>query len=165
MSEDLLWTSLAGLVMVIGLCGVVIPLLPGLTLIWVAALAYGFAVGWGPGAVTVMVVLSLLLTVGIVKSVIVPRRAAAGGGASGLAQFFGLVGAVAGFFLIPIVGVIVGALVGILGAEFAIKRDWDEAWTATKATAKGFGISALIDLGLGLAMITVWAAWAATVVL
>ena len=164
MSDDLLWTTVAGLVMVVGLCGVVIPLLPGLALIWVAALVYGFAVGWGPGAFAVMVILSLLMTVSIVKSVVVPRRAAAGGGASGRAQLGGLAGAVAGFFLIPVVGVIVGALLGVLAAEFAIKRDWGEAWTATKATARGFGVSVLIDLGLGLVMIAVWGAWAATVV-
>jgi uncharacterized protein YqgC (DUF456 family) len=163
-SADLAWTALIGLVMVVGLCGVVIPVLPGLTVIWLAALGYGFAVGWGPGGVAVLVVLSLLLGTSLVAGVVVPRRAAAGGGASGLAQLGGVVGAIVGFFLIPVVGVVVGALVGVLAAELAIQRDWTAAWTATRATARGFGVSAAIDLGLGLAMIAVWSAWAATVI-
>jgi uncharacterized protein YqgC (DUF456 family) len=165
LSDELLWTTLAGLVMVVGLCGVAIPLLPGLGLVWAAALVYGFAVGWGPGGVTVMIVLTALLGVSVAKSVVVPRRAATGGGASGRAQVGGLFGAVAGFFLIPVVGVIIGALAGLLVTELLIKRDWAEAWTATKATAKGFGLSTLIDLGLGLVMILVWSVWAAAVVL
>lgn len=163
MSADVGWTILAAVIMVVGLCGVVIPILPGLALIWGTALVYGLIVGFGAGGIAVMVVLTVLLAVSMIKSVVVPRRAAQEAGASGWSQFGGLVGAVIGFFVIPVVGVIVGALVGVLLVEVSLKGDWGEAWTATVATAKGFGISALIDLGLGLAMIGTWSAWALTV--
>lgn len=164
MTAELGWTVVAAVIMVIGLCGVIIPILPGLALIWVTALVYGFIVGFGPGGIAVMVALTVLMAISIVKSVLVPRKAAQDGGASGWAQLGALVGAVIGFFVIPVVGVIVGALVGILLVEVWLKGDWGEAWTATVATAKGFGISVLIDLGLGLVMIGAWAVWAATVV-
>lgn len=164
MSGDVIWTIVAAVVMVVGLCGVVIPILPGLVLMWVAALVYGLAVGFGTLGIVVMVVFTIGVVASIVTSVVVPRRAAGDSGASGKAQLGAVVGAVIGFFVIPVVGIIVGALVGLLVVEASVTGDWNDAWTATMATAKGFGISALIDFGLGLIMLIVWSAWAFTVV-
>lgn len=164
MSAEVGWSLVAVVLMLVGLCGVVIPVLPGLALIWGVALVYGFVVGFGAAGLAAMAVLTVLLGVSIVKSVVIPRRTAAESGASGWSQLGGVVGAVIGFFLIPIVGFIIGALVGVLAVEWLLKGDWDEAWTATKGLAKGFGISALIDFVLGLVMIAVWGAWAASVI-
>lgn len=164
MSSEVGWSLLALVLMLIGLCGVIIPILPGLMLIWAVALGYGFLVGFGTTGIAVMVVLTVLVGVSIVKSVMVPRRTAVESGASGWSQFGGLVGAVIGFFVIPVVGFIIGALVGVLAVEVMLKGNWDEAWTATKGLAKGFGISALIDLVLGLIMIATWGLWAATTI-
>lgn len=160
---DLLWTIVVGVVMVIGLGGVILPLLPGLLLIWAAALGYGFAVGWSSLGVAVMVVLSVIVVASLIASVLVPRRAAADSGASGWSQLGALVGAVIGFFVIPVFGVIVGALVGLLLVEYLRTDDWGAAWVATKGTARGFGVSILIDLALGMVMMLVWAVWALTV--
>jgi uncharacterized protein YqgC (DUF456 family) len=165
MDADLVWTTLAGVVLVVGLCGVVIPVLPGLLLMWGAAIAYGFAVGWSTTGVAAMVVLTAAVAVSAAASVVVPRRAAAGGGASGWAQLGGLVGAVVGFFVIPVVGVVVGALLGVFAVELGRQGDRHAAWEATVATARGFGVAVLIDLAIGLVMLAVWAGWAATVVL
>ncbi|MEM7272991.1 MAG: DUF456 domain-containing protein [Actinomycetota bacterium] len=164
MAADVWWTVLAAVLMVIGLCGVVVPILPGLVLMWVVALVYGLLVGFDAIGIVVMVVATILVAASLISSVLIPRRAAAEGGASGWAQVGGIVGAVIGFFVIPVVGIIVGALIGLLVVEAALTGDWGEAWVATKATAKGFGISALVDLGLGLVLLAAWSVWAATVV-
>lgn len=160
---DLTWTVLVGVTLVVGLCGVVFPVLPGLLLMWAAALVYGFAVGWSSLGIGVMVVLTILTAAGFVTGILVPKKAAAESGASGMAQVGGLVGAIIGFFVIPVVGVIVGALVGLLVVEYLRNDDWALAWTATKGTARGFGLSILIDLALGMTMLVLWAIWAATV--
>ncbi len=161
---DVFWTVVTGVVMVVGLAGVIVPVVPGLLLMWGAALLYGFAVGWSGLGIGVVSLLGVLVVVSLVSGVIVPRRAAADSGASGLAQLGAVIGAVAGFFLIPVVGVIVGAVVGLLVVEYLRNDDWDAAWTAAKGTLRGFGISVLIDLGLGTVMLAAWSAWAATVV-
>lgn len=150
--------------MVIGLCGVVIPLLPGLALIWAVALGYGFIVGFGTIGVVVMAILTAALIASIIKGVLVPRKVAADSGASGRAQLGGLIGAVVGFFVIPVIGLIIGALVGVLAVEYLVKGDWDQAKVATVGTAKGFGLSVLIDLVIGFAMIVTWSLWAVVVV-
>jgi uncharacterized protein YqgC (DUF456 family) len=160
----LFWSVLALVVMAVGLIGVLVPVLPGLMLIWSVALIYGLIVGFGASGLSAMVVLSLIVVLSVVKSVILPRRAAAGAGASGWSQFGAVAGGVVGFFLVPVIGLILGALAGMVATEYSVKGNWEDAWTATKATAKGFGISALIDLVLGMVMITAWAVWAASVI-
>ena len=49
--------------------------------------------------------------------------------------------------------------------EYLRNDDWGAAWAATKGTARGFGLSILIDLTLGLVFLLAWSVWAATVVL
>lgn len=164
MGDEVMWTLVVGVLLVIGLCGVVLPVAPGLVLMWAAALFYGFAVGWSSIGVGVMVALSILVMAGIVTGVVVPQRAAAESGASGMAQLGGVIGAIVGFFVIPVFGVIVGALAGLLIVEYARNDDWALAWAATKGTARGFGLSILIDLALGMAMLVLWSIWALTVV-
>jgi len=163
--SDLLFTTLVAAVMLVGLAGVLVPVLPGLALIWAAALVYGLEVGFGPGGVLVMVVLTILVGVGALLGVVLPKRAAAESGASGRTQLVGFVGAVIGFFAIPVVGVVVGALIGVLLAEYADKGNWPDARSATIGVAKGFGLSTLAQLAIGFTMIAVWTVWAATIVL
>jgi uncharacterized protein YqgC (DUF456 family) len=157
------WSIAAAVVMVVGLCGVVVPVVPGLLLMWATGLVYGFAVGWSGLGIGVMALMTVLVAISLALGVAVPRKTAAEAGASGWSQLGGLAGAVIGFFVIPVVGVIVGALVGVYLVELALKEDGAEAWTATKGMAKGFGISVLIDLTLGLVMLAAWSIWAATV--
>lgn len=161
--SDTAATVLIGLVMVGGLAGTVIPLLPGLLLIWAAALLYGLLVGFGGAGLTVMIVLTAIVGVSAIKSIVVPQRMADGHGVSRWSQLAALAGAIVGLVLIPVVGIVVGALVGLVLAEYANHRNGPDTWRATVAVAKGFGLSALIDVGLGMVMIGVWSIWALAV--
>ncbi len=163
--SDLVWTILAAVLMVLGLGGVIIPLLPGLALIWAVALGYGLAVGFGPFGVATMVVLTVLLVFSVVLGFGIPKRSTDAHGVSRLSQVAALVGAIIGFFAIPIVGVPIGALIGVLLAERADKQDWTLAWQSTKALAKGLGLNVLAQLAVGVVMIAAWSAWAAVTLL
>ena len=72
----------------------------------------------------------------------------------------GAVGAVIGFFVIPVVGLPIGALLGLLLGEYLDKGDVGVAWAATIELAKGFGLSALVQFGLGFLILLTWSAWA-----
>ncbi|MEM8922972.1 MAG: DUF456 domain-containing protein [Actinomycetota bacterium] len=150
-------------VMVAGLLGTVVPVIPGLVVIWAGSIVYGMVVGFGTVGWFTVGVLTVLLATSFALSVLVPRTMAEGEGVSRWSQLLAVVCAVVGFFLIPVVGVIIGALVGLFVGEFARHREAGAAWGATVAVAKGFGISTLIDIGLGLTMVAVWAYWAFTV--
>lgn len=156
-------TVLAAIAMAIGLAGTIVPVLPGLTVVWAAALIYGLVVGFGVGGAAVMAALTALLIVSFGTGLLIPKRLADGADVGRWSQLIALVGAVVGFFVVPVVGLVLGALIGLFLAEYANHRTAPAAWAATVAVAKGFGLSALVDLALGVVMITLWGMWALTV--
>jgi uncharacterized protein YqgC (DUF456 family) len=155
-------TVLAGLAMVVGLAGTVVPVLPGLVVIWSAGLVYGLLVGFGPVGIGVMIIFTGIIGLSVAKSFILPRRMAEGSDVSVWSQLTAVAGAIIGFFVVPVVGVVLGALVGLFFAELVKHQRIEPAWAGTKAVAKAFGLSALVDLGLGLVMFALWAGWALT---
>jgi len=64
-----------------------------------------------------------------------------------------------GFFVVPVVGLPLGTVVGLFAAEAYRTRALDAAWRSTLATLKGFGVSTLVQLAAGLTMAVVWVAW------
>jgi len=147
-------------VMTIGLLGTLFPVLPGLLLIWAAALVYGLITGFSTGGVVVLALLTVLLLVSWITTFTIPQKSAQETGVSLMAQLAGLSGGVVGFFVIPVVGLFIGALAGVLVAEFTRLGDMQQAWVATKSVARGFGISVLVDFALGVVMIGAWVVWA-----
>jgi uncharacterized protein YqgC (DUF456 family) len=157
-------TATVLVLMLVGLIGTLIPILPGILLMWIAAVFYGFAVGFDAFSVGVLVVITILATVSVAVGIALPKRAATASGASTSSQLAAGVGAVIGFFAIPVVGVVVGALAGIALAEWRDKGEWSAARLSTIAVAKGFGLSALVQFGMGFLILVVWLVWAQAVI-
>ena len=67
--------------------------------------------------------------------------------------------AIVGFFVVPIVGLPLGGVLGIFVGELIRTQDATLAWRATSATLKGFGLATLAQVAFGLAMVTVWLIW------
>ena len=151
---------LFGLVMGVGLIGTVFPTIPGLVLIWATALVYGFFEGFGVIGWIAMVTITLLLGAGLTAKVMVPKRRAAAGGAPTSTLVFGAIVGLVGFFTVPIVGLPLGGITGVLVAEYRRTRGWGAAWRSTKGVIVGFGIGALLEMGAGMAMILCWLVWA-----
>lgn len=150
---------LVAVAMAVGVVGTVVPLVPGLTLVVAAALAYGVAEGFGGGGVVAFVVIVALGVAGTAAGVVVPQRAAGGAGAARRSLLLGAVGAVVGFFVVPVVGFPLGGALGIYVAERWRTADPGAAWRTTKATLKGFGLAAILQLAAGLVMAAVWVVW------
>lgn len=163
--SDQLTTIIVLIVMLTGMVGTLVPILPGIALMWAGAVGYAFVVGFDAMAIGVLIAISALTVAATAVGVLLPKRAAADSGASTASQIAAAVGAVIGFFVIPIIGVVIGALIGIAVAEWFDKRDWPAAWASTIAVAKGLGISALIQFGIAFMILVVWSVWALTVVL
>lgn len=144
------------LVMLAGLAGVVVPFLPGLALIWAAALVWVLEVGTGAGRWVVLAVITVLLAVGTLAQYVLPARRARGTGAPRTTLAAGVVGALVGFVVIPVAGLVVGGLGGIYLAELARRRDAALAWSSTKAVLVGIGVGVLVELAAGMAMILSW---------
>lgn len=147
---------LVGVLMVAGLVGVVLPVLPGLLLIWAAGLWWTLADGGGPARWTVLGVLTALLVLGTVTKWVLPARSAAARGAPASTLVLGALAAGVGFFVIPVVGLLVGGVAGIYLAEYRRLRDGGRAWTSTRAALVAIGIGVLVELTAGVLMVAVW---------
>ena len=151
---------LVALVMAVGLVGTVVPLVPGLGLVWLAALGYGLAEGFGPVGLAAMAVVTALGVAGTAAGLVLPHRAARGAGAARGSMLLGLIGAIVGFFAIPVVGFALGGTGGVYLGELGRLHDPGAAWRATWATIVGFGVATLAQLAFGLLMVACWAGWA-----
>ena len=150
---------LVALAMVVGIVGTIVPFLPGLPIVWTAALIYGVVEGFGAVGWICFVLITVVGIAGMVAAVVVPKRHVVGGGAPFSTTVVGAVGAVIGFFLIPIIGLVVGGVLGVLLAERVRTRSWEAAWASTKRALVGFGLSALVQFGAGVVMMMTWVAW------
>lgn len=149
------------IVMLTGLAGTIVPAVPGIGMMWIASIIYGFWVGWDSLGIVLAIIITIITVAAMVAGFVLPKRAASDAGAATWSQWAAVLGAIIGFFIIPVIGIVIGALVGIGIAEYLDKGDWDQARTSTIAVAKGFGVSALVQFGLGAVIVLVWAAWAA----
>ena len=151
--------ALVAVAMAVGIAGTVVPLVPGLGLIAAAALAYGLLEGFGAVGAVAFALIAGLAAAGTVAGLVLPKRAAGGAGAPRSSLLVGAVGAVIGFFVVPVVGLPLGGAVGIFVAELARSGDRGVAWRTTVATVKGFGLATLAQLVAGLLMAFVWVFW------
>src|SRR5688572_3551632 len=108
---------LIALAMVVGTLGTIIPLLPGLPIVWAAALVYGIVEGFGAVGWAAFGVISMLALGGMALGYLLPQRKVQEGGAPFSTTVVGIIGAIIGFFVIPVVGLIVGAVLGVFVAE------------------------------------------------
>jgi hypothetical protein len=150
---------LVALAMVVGAVGTVVPLVPGLSLVWGAGLVYGLGQGFGAVGAGAFAVMTVLAVAAGLAGYLVPKRRATGAGASAASVWLGVAAAVVGAFVVPVVGLPLGGVLGIYVGEWLRTSDATAAWRATRATVAGFGIAALVQFGAALAMIAVWVAW------
>jgi uncharacterized protein YqgC (DUF456 family) len=148
--------TLIGLAMLVGLVGVVVPVLPGLLLVWAAGIAWVFLDGGGAARWTVAAVLTTLLIAGTAFKYVLPARSATGAGAPRSTLLLGAVGAIVGFFVIPFVGLVVGGVGLVFLAERRRLGTWSAAWRSTRAVLVGVGIGMLVEFGAALLMVAVW---------
>lgn len=151
--------ALVALAMAVGVAGTVVPLVPGLGLVVAAALAYGLVEGFGTTGTVAFGVIVAVGLAGTAAGVALPHRAAGRAGAPRSSLLLGAAGAVLGFFAVPIVGLPLGGVAGIYVGERLRTGDGAAAWRATRATLKGFGLAAVVQLGAALVMAAVWVAW------
>jgi uncharacterized protein YqgC (DUF456 family) len=141
------------LLVVIGLFGIVVPVLPGTLLVALGIGVWAASEGTPASWAVFGVALALLLAGTVLKYAVPGRRLKATVPTSTLVV--GGIGAVIGFFVIPVVGVLVGFPVGIYAAERA-RLGGDGAWPSTKTALKAMGLSVLIELTAAVAAITCW---------
>lgn len=149
---------LAAVLVVLGLAGTVLPLLPGVLLVFaglvVAAWADGFVrVGaWGIGVLAALAALALLAD--FLGSVFGAKRA----GASPLALVGATIGAIVGL-LFGIPGLILGPFVGAVAGEYIARQRLDQAGRVGLGTWLGLVFAAVTKVVIAFLMIATFFAF------
>jgi uncharacterized protein YqgC (DUF456 family) len=136
------------LAIVVGLLGIVVPVLPGVFIIAAAMVVWAYDTGtglaWGIAWSALVV-----LAVGFVVKYLVPHRRLKDAGVPRRTIVIGAVLGIVGFFVIPVIGLFIGFIGGVWMAESG-RLGRSQAWPSTKAALKATGLSILIELASGL---------------
>jgi uncharacterized protein len=147
-------TTLAGLIMLIGLAGVVVPFLPGLALVWGGVLVWAVLRHDGLGWATLGVA-TALLAVGTIAKYLLPGRRLRSAGVPGGTLVVGAIAGAVGFFVIPVVGALLGFVLGVYLAE-RMRVGGASAWPSTRRALAAAGWSMVIELTAGLLIVVTW---------
>jgi len=145
---------LVGLAILVGVVGVLVPVLPGTILIAGAVLVWALQVGSLAGWLCFGAV-AVLLGVGAVGKYVVPGRGLRSAGVPQTTLLVGGLLGIVGFFVIPVVGLFVGFVVGVYLSELA-RVGRALAWPSTRAALKAAGLSVLIELTAALLAAATW---------
>jgi uncharacterized protein YqgC (DUF456 family) len=150
-------TVVAAVLVAVGLIGIVLPVVPGPILvvggIAVWAVPRHDRVGW----IVLGVAVGLTL-LGAVAKYLLPGRKLRAAGVPWWSLGAGVALGVVGFFVIPLLGLVLGFILGIFLAELARLGSVGEAWPSTRHALGAVGWSILIELGAGLLATAAWIA-------
>jgi len=147
-------------VMIFGLaCIVILPVLPGLVIIWLAALVYGLVTGFSTVGIIISIIITALMIFGSLVDNILMGASASKTGASWWAITLALIAGMAGSFFWPPFGGLIASLVVLFAIEVIRLRNWRKALESTRSMALGCGWAVVARLGLGLVMISLWGIW------
>jgi len=145
---------LVGLAIAVGLLGVLVPVLPGPVLVLGAIAVWAFVEGSTVGWLTLAAAAVFVLASQVVKYAVPGRRLVDAGVPSSTLLTGAALGFV-GFFVVPVVGLFLGFVLGVYAAEYRRLGDRAAAWPSTKHALKAAGLSVLIELaGVLLAALT-----------
>jgi uncharacterized protein len=148
-------TFLVALVIAVGLVGIVVPLLPGMLLVYGAILVWAVVehtvASWVTlGIVTVVVgattAVKYLWPVRRMRRAEVPTSALLAGAALGIV----------GFFVIPVFGLVIGFILGVYLAELLRRQDLRRAWASTVHAVKGAALSMGVEFAGALSAAVIW---------
>lgn len=147
-----------GLVVAVGVAGVLVPVLPGSALILVAVLAWAAVLGTGAGWL-VLAAVATLLAAGAVVKYAVPGRRLRDAGVPNRSLLAGAGVGVVGFFVVPVVGLVLGFVLGVYLSE-AQRVGRSRAWPSTQHALRAAGLAVLIELAAALLASATWFAGA-----
>ena len=158
-ASDSLGALVPPLLIVVGLIGIIVPVLPGLVLVLGGVLVWALLEN-SPLAWTIFAVSAVIAVAGYVLQYTLPGRRMRERGVSSSTLLLAMAFGVVGFFVVPVVGAILGFVLGIYLVELSRSRDRSQAWTRTKHALVAVLHSMGIELAAALAITALYVAGA-----
>jgi len=150
------WLIVALVLMFIGLLGVILPLVPGIVLVYLAVLLYAVIEGFAKIGPITLAVLTVLAVVGVTADLWVSSLGAKVGGASVWALLGGLVLGLVGLIFFSLPGAILGSVLGVIMVELGRVGDWRKVLKAGGGWLIGWLLSTVVQLSIALIMIAIF---------
>ncbi len=157
---ELLVNLLILLGMLVTLCGLVVPVFPGLIVLWALALLYGVLSGFGTLGAVLFVIITVLAILGEISDNLLMSKKARQEGARWFSIAIAFIAGIVGSIVFSPLGGIAAALGALFLVEFISSRDRKKALAVTKGMAIGWGWAFVLRFGVGLMMIALWVIWA-----
>ena len=146
-----LWIA-AGVLIVIGALGLIVPILPGAPLIFLGALLAAWAEDFAYIGLWSLIGLGVLTALAVAVDFIAGAFGVNRFGASGRAVTGATLGAIVGLFF-GLVGVLVGPFIGAVIGELSVRRNLAAAGRAGIGAALGLALGTAAKLAIAFAMI------------
>jgi uncharacterized protein len=148
-------TLISAVAILAGIVGVLVPVLPGLVLCWLGVLLWAVLGDAGTGRWVVLGVATVLALAGTVVKYLWPGRRLRGGGVPTSSLLAGGLLGLIGFFVVPVVGLVLGFVLGIWLAE-RLRLGAARAWPSTKQALAAVGLSMLVEFAAALGVAVSW---------
>ena len=152
---DTLVTWLAGLAILSGVLGVIIPVIPGLVLCWLGVVLWALLSDAGGERWVVLALATVIALAGTLVKYLWPGKRLKDTGVPTSSMLAGGVLGLIGFFVVPVVGLVLGFVLGIWLAE-RVRLGPGRAWPSTRGALGAVGLSLLVEFAAALGIAVVW---------
>jgi uncharacterized protein YqgC (DUF456 family) len=150
--------------MLVGLFGLIIPVFPGLTVMWLATLVFAIVqstsglMGWVDWLLFTIITL-LMIGGNIVDNIIIASKMRGHEIPWKTIFLCYIIGILASLFFTPLAGLVASPL-SLLGLEYLRFRDKKLAFESAKVFMIGWGAAFAARFGIGILMVIFWMLWA-----
>ncbi len=151
-------------VMFLGLLGLIVPIFPGLTVMWLATLVYALAqaagnlMHWSDWLLFALITL-LMIGGNVLDNIIIASKMRGHKIPWGTIILCYAVGIVVSLFFTPLVGLLASPL-ALVGLEYLRFREFKLAFDSARVFMIGWGTAFAARFGIGVVMIVFWMLWA-----
>ncbi|AEV87542.1 membrane protein [Actinoplanes sp. SE50] len=147
---------ITGLLVAGGVLGVFLPVIPGLLLSWAGVLLWVLLTPTDSDLKWAMLAIATGITaLAMVIKFLWPARKLRDSGVRSSSLLAGGVLGVVGFFVVPVVGLVLGFLLGVYLVE-ASRLGGTAAWRTTRRALAAVGLSLLVELAAALCLAVIW---------
>lgn len=156
LTVQIIVTVLVGLAYVVGLAGIVVPVLPGTITLVLATLIWAIVIGGWTAWIAFALVL-ILGAIGMATSYVLTGKRLHAAEVPMWPVYVGIASGIVGIFVIPFLGLPIGFLIGLYISEALRQKDWKQGITSAWVAIKALGTGILIEFSLAMLATIVFA--------
>jgi uncharacterized protein len=147
--------ALVGVLLAVGLLGILVPVVPGALVVVAALLFWASEVGT-VSSWTIFGIAASAVVLSQVAKYTIPSRRMIVAGVPRSSMLVGAMLGIAGFFVVPVVGLFLGFVLGVYMAERRRLGDRLAAAASTRSALRAVSLSVLIELCGALMAVVAW---------